>query len=776
MGVNVKQIGSVQGLGNSLVTPSLISVPFTTIVNRAQIPNLAADLKVNFGIDRIHVQQVYEIPNEFGPNGERVWGAVNDTYGQIRIVGRLDTVVSGQGQYVRLYNSGSDFMEITFFGTGLNMVLTQPGAVQQAFYSVDGGPESSNFVPNQSGAISNRNYNANIVCPVVSGLSLGIHTIKIRVPSASAAFLHFNGFEIIGSAASSSNVTVNPGQMSIGGMPGPILASQASFAFNAPATGTRGGRVIVYLSATGSIDEAWQAVDASAAFLTAANHTNEEIARTYFYREFGAGRSDDFSISTAASNFAFTLDDGTTTLVGSNVVLNQNFYSTMEGIGFNAGGFVSITFVGTGLDIVGGIGGTGSASTMAVSVDGASVGSITLPLTNLGVVTTKIVSGLPYGTHTVRVTYGSAGGINVSKFIVYQPKKPSIPAGAVGLADYNVMASYVRNTTADGRFTSSGVLRKANLREAVYSGASWAIASDFGTNYPETGFYIESNAQNAYVEYTFFGTGFEWRNVRATNQSSNVTVTLNGVALNASYPGASSISVAVIGGPTFGGISSTPALLSTASSNVMNNNGAAGSAALQVFNLPLRVHTLRFTQSAATSASTYLTSGAIDIITPTHSYKNNGPFVLQNNLPVGSESIGDLRKVDFQSLRSDQKASAQAYALGTVSTTSTSLIPCPDMSCTVNISGGPVLISYSLYSIVSAVNVSVGCQIYVNGQAQGFIKPFQGYAANTIGNIADQIIVNLPAGVHKIDLYWGLTNGSVGTISSLNRNLTVREL
>ena len=80
----------------------------------------------------------------------------------------------------------------------------------------------------------------------------------------------------------------------------------------------------------------------------------------------------------------------------------------------------------------------------AVTIDGASAGNITTA-TSGAILNAKICSGLPYGTHIVKVLRSAAvnGSMLFSSFKVYQPKKPTLPAGAIELADYNLMADYV---------------------------------------------------------------------------------------------------------------------------------------------------------------------------------------------------------------------------------------------------------------------------------------------------------------------------------------------
>lgn len=767
MGVNVKQIGSVQGLSNALVTPSLIAPNsvsgfVTSIVNRASIPNLAADFGVRFGIDRISVQQIYEIPNEFGPNGERVFGAVNDQYGLIRFVGNWININDSNGVAANTQSTG-DYVEITFYGTGINL-LTQVylNASTDLRVSVDGGAEGSNIFLSSNSPIFGRNYNTNQAISMASGLSLGIHTVRLR--QAGGTYRTY-GFEVIGSAAASSSVTVNPGQISVGGMPGPTLASASSFAYNAPVTGTRGGRVIVYSTATGSIAQAWRAVNPSAAFLTNADHTNEEVARVYHPREFGAGRSDDFSRmpSSGANVAAFTLEDGTTTLTASRSRMGVIGGYDMLAVGFQstANDFVVFTFVGTGLDIMHVEAASNSTpDSFTYSIDGAAAQTLLTTGSTVPVVQ-KIVSGLPYGTHTLRITRSNTNPLNwdygIIKFIVYQPKKPTLPAGAVELADYNVMADYVANSVQGNENLGVGVLRKLSTREFVYRGTfltpTLTVAS--GATGPVGGWNVNGQTAGNAVEYTFFGTGAEVRFSIPGTTGLNATISVDGSSNLSGY------TTSFYGT----GVNFTPStgIVTTGTANTY----AAG---VSIRNIPLGVHTVRF----AYNSGSYFSLEALDIITPVHTHKSNGPMVYQNTLPVGSESIGDLRKLDFQDLRGDQKAVAQATSIQSPTTTSTSYIPMPDMSCAIKTNGGRLKISYSVRSQNTNTGQDNFFQIYVNGAAIGQQKIVGNNSAGVNQNViaSDQIVISVPAGTHKVDVYWRV---GAGTATGFERTLLVEE-
>ena len=757
----------------------MIAVPGTSIVNRAKIPNIANDLKASFGIDRIMTQSIFELQNEFGASGERVFGATNDDRGLIRFVGsNWRNFIDSNGQFAGSTSSSGDYIEVTFYGTGLNWItiLDAYASARDTRVSVDGGAEGSSSVmpASLSLAINARSYSSNQIINVASGLSLGVHTVKIRSNSANGIYCY--GFEVLNE---SSSILVNPGTAYKNGIKY-TDPNQSLLAINSGVTGTRGGRSVVYLNADGTIGNAFQAVDTTQKNLANADHSNEEVLRRLRFREFGANRADDFStLGSTASSRGFTLDNGTTTLVGSSVTAGVS--SGIECIGFPTSGTSSITFtfIGTGLDII-------SVTTVAfsgsipVTVDGISAGSITS--NSPGVRNQKICSGLPFGTHTVKflVSSVSAGDWMLADLIIYQPKKPSIPASAIELADYNVMANF--SSVAAGALTvASGVLRKDNTREATYvngtGGANWSVASDFsGTNYPAA-FYTESNHLGSYVEYTFFGTGFDWKHVTATNQTNNCTVTINGVALNSSYPGANSITVRHSGNGNFAGtLANNSALLSTLSTNVLNKNGAAAAASLSVSGLPIGLYRVRFTQSAAASASTYLTSGAIDIVTPIHSSKYMNA-VAQSSLTIGSCAISDSRKTT--PVKSESKRKNISRAVGSTispTTTSTVAVPCPDMSVTHFCETGRVRISWSAVFQNSSAGGYTGGTIYVDGASVSTTKGANHPTANSFVNPSDVIILDLSPGVHKIDLYWNVNAGSTATAFQNWRNITVEDI
>lgn len=728
---------------------------YSTVVGRASIVDLSQNLKVNMGIDRIMTQSIYQLQNEFGPNGEIVSATPNDLFGQIRFVGDWSTGISQNGLNVGCSTVAGNYIEITFFGTGVNCLVALNGASFTATASVDGGAASGNLLPSASSIINGRNYSVNAVVSLASGLALGIHTVKLTVTDTNG--FNFYGFEVLNE---SSSIKINPG---VGYVQAKKYTSSAlqSLAYNAAATGTRGGRVVVYQKGDGTIGTAWQAVNASQANLNSADHTNEEVVRSYFWREFAAGRaSDDFStvqLNTVTNARAFTLDDGTTTLACSSPYNSKtdsnNVIDAMQQ--FN-GSSTTITFVGTGLDIVRSTG-SGGTNTLVqtVSVDGVSLGNMPTSLGANQVLVQKIVSGLPYGTHTVTITRVSGTtGEGFSRFIVYQPKKPSIPSGSVELADYNVMADYsgttiTGTTVADNLQRPLGVLEKSPLREMVYVGSWNAPASDSGN---PSGFFTYTTTLNDYYQYTFFGTGFVLHQCATVSGTYAMEVKVDGV-LNATGVARSNVT--------------------NSGSGIYTTTSTTGNAPVRVefTGLTAGVHTVTVTLK---TASRNFTMGAFHVIAPIHSNKSNLSLDLQNTLPVGSQGISDNRKttpVKEAAASAKTRISVVGTSASSVTSTVTAGIVFPEMSATVYSRG-------AWFEIENMLNLSATSgsqtfhQFYVNGIPVGV----QAVVFNTAGffSSTNKALVYLSAGYHKVEVYWS-TNGTQMQ-ANYGRTMTIQEL
>lgn len=737
---------------------------YSSINNRASLIDLSQDLKPRFGIERIEVQQLQPVQNESGPNGEVVWSASNDLFGQIRFVGNWTQGVGTSGTQI-ISNSTNDFVEVTFYGTGLNALFNPGASVSDYRYSVDGGSESAISWPaSPSNVLQSRSYSANVLYSVVSGLTLGIHTVKIRNNNG-AAGQYQSGFEILNQNATPSNISVNSG---VGYYKGQkyVSSSQSLFSYSSVVTGTRGGRVLVYQNSDGSIGKAFQAVNASQQTFSSADHTNEEVVRTYHFREFGAGRSDDFSTltSSASANRAFTLEDGTTTLVAANIFVNA---TTPEALMVQnlANALATFTFVGTGLDIIHIDQNAGSLVSYNVLIDGTNVGTFPGVASTVPVLQ-KIVSGLPYGTHTVSIQRSASGAadLGIIKYVVYQPKKPSLPSGAIELADYNVLANYVAAGSAGFTTISTGVLRKAGIREFIYNGTWTAVQAATLT----AGYQIQSSTSGSYYQYSFFGTGVDIR-FATPSSAASWSVTVDGASNLTGF------TTTLLQNGT--GVTWTPSTGTVGGTSSISSGGNS----LQISGMTLGWHTIKV--SYVSGSNTYAES--FDIITPIYSDKSNLYSDFQNSLPVGSNAISDNRKfTPIKDVSAQTKNFAQA--IGIVSSpTFTGLgagvyVPVTDMFVAHKNTSGLIQISVAGECIPSGGSSAPSFQLWIDGLQVPNSSTMSigngGGPATRIG-FSQTVIVSVSPGVHIIQLVWAAgSGGGTQTMAETDRNLSVLEL
>lgn len=523
-------------MNNNFIVPKYTNVQYTTIQNRAQVLDASNMLQAVMGVERIPFRGINLLQKEFGANGEPVY-ELESKDARVRFVGSWIAIQSSSG--LQLYSLTLDsFAEITFYGTGLNLMSFSTVATGDFRVTIDNDVEGGNIYATTSAILTGRSYNPNVVRNIASGLSLGTHTIKLRVGAAGTT----NGCLIMGIEIlnQSTSLSISPGQAFVGNKK-EYLSTLVNSAYNAGVVGTKGARVSKYLL-NGVVSQAVQECAATPSYLTNTNHIDEEVVRRVNYKEFGANRADDFSTLSTARAAAFTLDDGTTTLVSNSA---DGTASGVISLSSN-GTFVTLTFIGTGLDITQNDSGNGGSDSYTVSIDGAT--AIAMSSTgNTSSRTVKICSGLPYGTHTVKFTRVTAvtWGMSIGDFIIYQPKKPVLPIGAIEVADYCVMADY-SNGIISGNIDalSSGVLHKQSIREMVYVG-SWS-AGQTGTVIG--GWYANSATTGNYVEYSFYGTGLNIigsANVGGTNtiqiDGTNYTGSASAIGAGSSWVSGTSI-------------------------------------------------------------------------------------------------------------------------------------------------------------------------------------------------------------------------------------------
>ena len=586
--------------------------PYTDIQNRAKIDS---SLKCSMGTERIHVNSLNLLSKEYGPNGEAVYEADNGD-DRVRFIGEGWRVWFGtSGTYVdstTAFNDPSQIIEVSFYGTGLNLLATAPSIASDTInmdISVDGGGATVVNVGDTNIILNARNTKPNVVHNLSNGLSLGWHTVKISGVVGTQDLLRVIGFEILNEA---SQITVQSGKAHGNGYEYEIENDQLidyKLGFDNiidANVGTKGGRVIVYVDPTdGTIKKRLTKTETTALFLGASNHINESPYRKINFREFGRNRADDFSTLASTSDRAFTLDDGTTTLVGDNVTIDSN--GDLKPV--TAPNFFTLTFVGCALDI-NVIQVTAGAGHDEMYIDDVYIGNLPATAQNQSV-TLSICSGLTYGTHTFRFRRNNVTEFKtLSDFIIYQPKKPTLPENAIELSDYNVMADYVANTASGTNTIATGVLRKMSTREVTYTGTWNSLSLNSGYL---SGFNLNNTVVSTTAEYTFFGTGFEMR--YETAASADVTVEVDGST------NLSGFTTSVYGGTS---------TFTAATGNI--GGDAVGASGLEVSGLILGLHTVKVTQN---NTNTFFFS-SFDIITP----------IYTPHTTFGSRSMKDSRNFD----------------------------------------------------------------------------------------------------------------------------------
>jgi hypothetical protein len=770
---------AVTGLGVSLRTP-VVNLTYrtattatgtpsaglfhSTIIGRSKMTDLSNDLLPRFGIDRIVVQAMQEVQNEFGPNGERVFKPINDQHDAIRFVGSIGQQNDYSGQLVGV--TLNSYSEITFYGTGLNILCYGDGTNRAMQVYVDGVLSST--VNNQvSPAINQRSYSPNLVFNLVSGLTLGVHTVRIVSTTATVYTL---GYEVLNT---NSTLQYTPGSSTVNGKlltASSLTTSSYSANFESGTLGTKGGCVLVYQKSDGTIAKALTPTRSSAATylssISAADRADEEVVRTYYWREFGCGRHtanagqafDDFStVTTATTDRYFTLDDNVTGLNCNDVQAR----STNDALNIvsNSTGFAVFTFVGTGLDVVWSGDGTGTqtnANAYEVFIDGVSVGNWTQTATTDLKVVQKICSGLQYGTHVVRIQRNVPNifTVGIHQLVVYAPKTPTLPSGAVALGQYYLMGDYSPNTTVAHDRIGQGLLRKASLREWVYTG-TWSAINVLTA---PTGQAVQGTTNGGTASSIFLGSGFDLRFNGATTYSISV---LN-ILTNTTITNFSGYTVSVYG-------NSFTAASGTGTANASDGCG------LNISGLGFGLYKVTLTCTGVAG----ININSMDVITPVHAPAFNGPGVLQNVLSVGSCAIMDKRSFDAKQIPTI-KPWTQAIGISgnpTLSSPAATYIPVPDMSCTIKTSGNPIVVSFAGNMSNSVNSYTSSALIFINGviQPPGSSKYLQTGGATFESNL--QRVFQVPAGTHKIDVYWWNENvGMTVTAVSANRTLTVREL
>jgi hypothetical protein len=159
-------------MNSSFIVPKYINAPNTVIQNRAQVLDSSNMLQTVMGVERIPFRGINLLQKEFGANGEQVY-ELESKDARVRFVGSISMLNNVDGFTVNLLNTSS-FIEVSFYGTGINLGMYLSASAWDLRISVDGGAEGSNiytYGSSASGILNGRNYSANNVVNAVSGLS-----------------------------------------------------------------------------------------------------------------------------------------------------------------------------------------------------------------------------------------------------------------------------------------------------------------------------------------------------------------------------------------------------------------------------------------------------------------------------------------------------------------------------------------------------------------------------------------------------------------------------
>tara|TARA_Y100000593_G_scaffold2258_1_gene4560 strand:- start:714 stop:3293 length:2580 start_codon:yes stop_codon:yes gene_type:complete len=266
----------------------------------------------------------------------------------------------------------------------------------------------------------------------------------------------------------------------------------------------------------------------------AVEHSLSEVAKTYYWREFGNGAANGGSesgtyadasmVNTNSDDVAYCMDDGLTSLSANDITVTDNS-------GFNQlnpvadGDYSFITFIGTGI-------------TCTTEVWGAGKHTF--------------AQNLPYGTHIVKIYRdGDAnpvitvdgidveGSSNIGTYGIWeqvsfhQPKRPPIPEHACVIADYMLMADFVKQTGTGSDIRgqiSKGSRYVSASRDHYYTASGAFDTTHSAIPHPEgqLGLKIRNSNGNSTGKLNFFGTTATFQ-VEGSNQGA-VAVTLGGSA------------------------------------------------------------------------------------------------------------------------------------------------------------------------------------------------------------------------------------------------------
>ena len=349
----------------------------------------------------------------------------------------------------------------------------------------------------------------------------------------------------------------------------------------------------------------------------AIDHSQSEVAKTFHFREFGNGGSNqgtggtyaDASMLNTSDDIAYVMDDGLTSFSSDGLAYNSTaLNATLQSNGES----YYLTFIGTGITIH------------------RLHNSATQDPSNC------IAQNLPYGSHILqvkRVTWdtdleiyidgvkvrdGAGSGnnlpIGINEATFHQPKRPPIPEDACVIADYMLMADFVPATVHGYEIISKGVRFLDASRDLFYNDSTTISLQHFGGNsdYGQTGGFRAYSAGTAKsYKLPVFGSGCAFRYHAYNDRVTNATFKVDGSAYGSSHS-------EYVSGNRFD-VTNTGAWDTSASDGTFSNdfttNGTNAEERVGIKDLTI---SNRVFEASDTTSGEYLIISGMEIITPIH--------------------------------------------------------------------------------------------------------------------------------------------------------------
>ena len=292
----------------------------------------------------------------------------------------------------------------------------------------------------------------------------------------------------------------------------------------------------------GQITFSTNVITSGAAIIThVASSTGESLDVIQEYAQYttsdlGTRQFTDFSVLFfTPSTRLFTVEDGTTSMVGFNI---QYVTTGIDGVDtaiqfVDSTSFVRIRAVASQLNLL-----TANSTSVPAnfSIDGCPSYSVTIPsggLTNLTGWTNA-----RYQTH--ELTISNASGMCLSGIILHEPTQSTKIEGT-RIATQNVIADYNSSISTDGSVIPMGVIGVDTfVMGGVFvngtgTGTGWTSTLDITLN-PYWYRYVSTDLEGSYFEYPLFGTGFELEYL-AKNDRGKPRLFLNSIlATSTNFP------------------------------------------------------------------------------------------------------------------------------------------------------------------------------------------------------------------------------------------------